>query len=71
MMYKRKAIIFLMILLVLFSLIVMSSLFNLKRGISIINLGMGAMNENVVLIILSLAGVVWALVEIIQVEHNH
>ena len=60
-----------MILLVLFALIVMSSLFNLKRGVSIINLGMGAKNENIVLIVLSLAGAVWALVELVQVEHHN
>jgi len=68
--YKKKTIIFLMILLVLFALITMSSLFNLKRGVSIINLGMGARNENIVLIILSFLGAVWALVEIVQVEHR-
>ena len=69
-MYKKKAILFLMILLVLFSFVFMIALLNFNKGISFIHLGMGAKNENIVLMVLSIMGVVWALVELIQWERQ-
>ncbi|NQU99022.1 hypothetical protein HQ533_06190 [Candidatus Woesearchaeota archaeon] len=67
--YKRKLLTGLMVLLVLFALIFVLALLDLKKGVPVFGTGLEYDVENVVVIILSLLSMMKVIQEIIRVEH--
>jgi len=68
--YRKKLLIGLMILLILFALIFILALVDLQRGVPLFGTGLRYDVENVTVIILSILSIVKVIHEIIKVEHQ-
>ena len=68
--YKRRLIIGMIILMLVFALVFIATISALQRNIPILGMGMPADFENYAVLILSILGVVMAFAEILKVEHS-
>ncbi|RJQ17005.1 hypothetical protein C4573_03005 [Candidatus Woesearchaeota archaeon] len=68
--YRKRLLIGLMVLLVVFALFFLFSIIDLNRGIPLIGMGIPYMVENYLIIILSVLGMIKSLHELIKVEHH-
>jgi hypothetical protein len=66
--YKKKLLVGLMVLLLLFGLIFVLALLDLGRGTAVFGIGIDYKTENVVVIILSLLSMAKVIHEIVKVE---
>ena len=70
-MYRKKAVIFLMIMLLIFSSLFILSLVDLKRGRAVFQLGLGFRAENIAVMVFSLLAMVRVVIELYGIEHHH
>lgn len=69
--YKRRLLVGLMMLLILFAAITILALLDLKKGVPMFGFGFDYVVENITIIILSLIGMFKVIHEIIRVEHQN
>ena len=69
--YKRRLLVGLMVLLILFAFITILALLDLNKGVALFDFGFDYRIENITVIILSLIGMFKAVHEIIKVEHQN
>lgn len=68
--YRKKSIVYLLIFLILFLISFFVAYWSFKNGRSVLNLGFPYQTEDYVVMVLSVAGIIKVIYEIITIEHH-